>query len=76
MVDEIDRAQRQEQQTRDRAIQEVLKKDQENEQPDEENGIRYCLDCGLDIPKKRLAARPNSVRCVDCQHIKEQRNRR
>ena len=74
-MDEIDRAQRQEQRTRDLAIKAALSNGRETEQPDEENGIRYCLDCGLDIPKKRLVARPDSVRCVDCQHIKEQRNR-
>jgi len=75
-MDEIDRAQRQEQRTRDMAIQAALNKGRETEQPDEEDGIRYCLDCGLDIPNDRLKVRPYSVRCVECKNIKEQRNRR
>lgn len=75
-MDEIDRAQRQEQRTRDLAIKAALNNGREIEQPDEENGIRYCLDCGLDIPNDRLKVRPDSVRCVECKNIKEIRDRR
>lgn len=75
-MDEIDRAQRQEQRTRDMAIKAQLQRDIETDKPDEENGIRYCLDCGLEIPKARLEKRPESVRCVDCKEIQEIRGRR
>ncbi|WP_081443580.1 TraR/DksA family transcriptional regulator [Methylophaga thiooxydans] len=75
MVDVFDRAQEREQKDRDIAIQTVLRSSRETEQPDEENGIRYCLDCGEPIPNKRLEARPDAVRCVDCQNIKAKRER-
>nr|WP_158161713.1 TraR/DksA C4-type zinc finger protein [Vibrio mimicus] len=42
------------------------------EQPDEdEEGNRYCLSCGSEIPKKRIEAQPEAVRCVSCQSRKE-----
>lgn len=75
MVDVFERAQEREQEDRDIAIQAELKRGIETEQPDEENGIRYCLDCGDPIPNKRLEARPDAVRCVECQNIKAKRER-
>lgn len=75
-MDEIDRGQKQEQETRDLAIKAQLQRDVETESPDEENGIRYCLDCGLAIPTARLEKRPQSVRCVECKEIQEIRGRR
>lgn len=41
------------------------------EKPDEVDGIRYCLDCGDPVPKKRLDAEPDAVRCVECQQYHE-----
>lgn len=76
MVDVFDRAQTREQEDRDRAIAEQLRKGRETEQPDEVDGTRYCLDCGHEIDPRRLAFRPESVRCVECQQIKDERNRR
>lgn len=76
MVDVFDRAQEREQKDRDLAIQAELKRGIETEEPDEENGIRYCLDCGLEIPKDRLKARPDAVRCVDCKEMKDRRSKR
>ena len=32
-------------------------------------GIRVCKDCEGDIAAARLAAMPNSVRCIECQTI-------
>jgi len=49
---------------------------QEAEQPLVIEGVRHCIDCGDIIPKARLDARPESVRCIDCKDIKEQRDRR
>lgn len=42
------------------------------EPPDEdEEGNRYCLDCGDLIPEQRLKIVPFAVRCVGCLSIKE-----
>lgn len=76
MVDVFDRAQKREQEDRDLAIQAELKRGIETEEPDEKDGIRYCLDCGLEIPKGRLQARPDAVRCVDCKGMKDIRSKR
>jgi DnaK suppressor protein len=75
-MDDLDRAEQQERQQRQFAIKAALNSGIETEQPDEENGIRYCLDCGMEIPQERLEARPESVRCVDCKQIKEQKDNR
>ncbi len=37
------------------------------------DGIAYCVDCGLDIDARRLEAKPDAVRCVECQEKKERR---
>jgi phage/conjugal plasmid C-4 type zinc finger TraR family protein len=34
-----------------------------------------CRDCGRDIPKERLEAMPEAIRCVDCQRRFEGRHR-
>lgn len=70
-MDILDQAKKREQFERQRAIDNVRKRDIETEQPDEEDGIRYCLDCGGEINLKRLEARPHSVRCVDCKTTRE-----
>ena len=31
-----------------------------------------CADCELVIPEKRLRARPEATRCIDCQSVREQ----
>ena len=46
------------------------------EEPDEDDqGNRYCLDCGDTIPPARVAA-VKAVRCVDCATIRERKNRK
>ena len=30
-----------------------------------------CLDCEEPIPELRLLAKPDAVRCIDCQSLKE-----
>lgn len=42
------------------------------EEPWEEDGVRYCLDCGTSIPVARVDA-VDAVRCVDCQARREHR---
>ena len=78
MVDLYDRAQEREQEDRERAIQNQLLKGRETETPDEdeETGIRYCLDCRHEIDPRRMAFRPESVRCVECQNFKDKRTKR
>jgi len=38
----------------------------ENRDPE----LGRCLECGEDIPKARLLARPESIRCVECLNDK------
>ncbi len=38
------------------------------------DGLHYCLDCGDEIPDARIEAKPDAVRCVDCQGKKERRS--
>lgn len=72
-MDQLDQAKRIEMEQRQREIDAQIAKGAETETPDEEGGIRYCLSCAIEIDKKRLAARPESVRCVDCKTEKEKR---
>lgn len=39
------------------------------------NGKRICIDCEDRLSHKRLKASPNAVRCVECQDLKEKRER-
>lgn len=41
-----------------------------------ENGATWCIDCGVRIPPERLAAKPHAARCVDCQQLHEEEQRR
>jgi DnaK suppressor protein len=70
-VDDADLAQIFEERERDDALAAVLEHDPG--QPCERNGVRYCIDCGDAIDPRRLLARPNAIRCADCQGIHEQR---
>lgn len=38
-----------------------------------EGGYGQCLDCGQNIPLARLQAKPEAVRCVQCQSTHEHR---
>lgn len=45
------------------------------EEPDEdEDGNRYCLDCGDAIPAARVAS-VNAVRCTDCASARERKRK-
>jgi DnaK suppressor protein len=41
---------------------------------DDRYGI--CIDCGEDIPRERLLARPMAIRCASCQVAAESHQRR
>jgi RNA polymerase-binding transcription factor len=71
-MDQLDHAKELEIKQREIAL-EAHFKNQKEEPPHEVDGIRYCLDCDDEIPKKRLQARPEAVRCIDCKSDKEKR---
>jgi len=72
-MDQLDRAKQIEMRQRQQALESQRAKARETEAPDEVGGVRYCLDCGDAIPKARLTARPESVRCVECKGFTEKR---
>ncbi len=37
------------------------------------DGVHICIDCGDEIPAGRIEARPDALRCVDCQGKKERK---
>ncbi len=37
------------------------------------DSLGFCLDCGDEIPEKRLIAQPGCIRCVDCLEAKGRR---
>lgn len=75
MADAIDTAQHLDELYRESAIINALRHVNE-EDPLIINGVRYCLDCEMPIPLKRLENEPKAVRCVSCQTIKEKRFRK
>lgn len=36
-------------------------------------GYGICIECGVDIPYRRLLAYPTAKRCIDCQRLHEER---
>lgn len=75
-MDEADHAGIAETMERERALANQRAAARERERPREVAGRRYCLGCGEPLQAQRIAARPESVRCVDCQEQSEQQNRR
>jgi len=74
-MDDADRAKEREMAHRDRALANELAAHMESEPPLIIDGRRCCIDCEEPIPEERLAARPDSVRCIECKQIKEQKQR-
>ena len=75
MTDLFDRAQQQEQESRDRTLGNQLAR-RCTETPDQDSaGNRFCLSCGEQIASERRAAAPDAVRCVPCQSWKENAGR-
>jgi DnaK suppressor protein len=71
MTDLFDRAQKNEQETRDRDLANQLAR-RVTETPDQDAvGNRFCLSCGEQIARDRLEAAPDAVRCVPCQSWQE-----
>ncbi len=76
MTDIADRAQVREQLNLNHALTRQAERAAAREQPFEIEGKRVCLDCFEPLGKKRLKANPDAVRCVECQELKEQLERR
>ena len=75
MTDLFDRAQKNEQETRDRDLANQLAR-RVTETPDQDAaGNRFCLSCGEQIAAERLQAEPAAVRCVPCQSRNEKAGR-
>ncbi|MDM5132927.1 TraR/DksA C4-type zinc finger protein [Aeromonas piscicola] len=75
MTDLFDRAQKQEQENRDRDLANQLAR-RRIETPDQDAaGNRFCLSCGEQIASDRLGAAPDAVRCVPCQSWCEHQGR-
>lgn len=66
-----EQAARAEAQAREEAIERARRI--EAEAPRERDGVRYCLGCDDPIDARRLAARPQAVRCLYCQQDEERR---
>jgi DnaK suppressor protein len=70
-VDVFDRAQENDQLFRELALREHFA----GRVKDQEERVMDCIDCGDEIAPARLKALPNAVRCLDCQEIKERKER-
>jgi len=70
-MDECDLAARREEHYRDIAILRARTASSEEEPLYDSEGKRICVECEKRIPQKRLKARPEAVRCVECQARKE-----
>jgi len=72
-MDDADRAKTLEMAAREAALNRQRSRAMERDRPLIINGERCCRDCGDPIPAARLAARPESVRCLRCKEDKERR---
>jgi DnaK suppressor protein len=77
-MDIIDQAQQNDREFNEKALTEILKRRNlydllYDEKPLIVDGVHYCLDCGDEIPAARIAAKPNALRCIDCQAKKERK---
>ena len=54
-------------------LEALLHVQQNNYEPEQYNhdGEVICIDCDLPIQPKRLRAKPNAARCIDCQELWE-----
>lgn len=68
-MDDIDRAQRREEENR----QDALAAQHRRAHPEDEDtpSAKWCIDCGEPIPELRRQVVPGCTRCVDCQQFAE-----
>lgn len=74
-MDILDDAKKAEMEDRDRALANHFARAKDPAQ-DIENGIVFCIRCGVEVERERLDVKPDAARCVDCQTIHEQQERR
>lgn len=74
MSDDVDRAGELEEQQRASSLRARASNVVELPRHDGE-GKRICLDCEERLSQKRLKAAPQAVRCVECQDVREKRER-
>ena len=72
MSKQLDLAQEVEQRQRDEALARQAEVASVTEQPFEIDGKRVCLDCVEPLLAERLDAKPDAVRCVECQTFHEE----
>lgn len=71
----IDRAQKNREQQERNTIN--AHKTRIKETPDiDEHGRHWCVGCEEPIPLERILAHADAVRCIDCQSLKEQKERK
>jgi phage/conjugal plasmid C-4 type zinc finger TraR family protein len=67
-MDEIDRVQAASEVYQEAALQFHRHKRAQEPQPEGNAGEkRKCIDCKETIPRARIEAKPNAVRCIGCQ---------
>ena len=68
-MDEIDLAQQREECERAETLRRVRNSAADEDSPSPDGGEEpvICRDCGAPIPRERLAAQRQAVRCIDCQ---------
>lgn len=76
MSKQFDLAQEVEQRQRDEALARFAEAVAATEPQLMIDGVRACLDCFEPLTKKRLEAKPDAVRCVECQALHEEQDRR
>ena len=73
-MDILDKAKELEMEDRKRAVAEQKRKTKEPAQ-NVVGGEVLCIDCDKQINAKRLTAKPEAARCIDCQSTYELRER-
>ncbi len=71
MTDVIDRACEREEEMRQDALAELARRNRQTAC----ESARFCAGCEVEIPEGRRQAVPGTQLCVDCQGLKEERER-
>lgn len=75
-MDIVDRAQEREEHLRREALHAHAAAEDGEIARCDRDGYRICADCFDRLTAKRLRAKPEAARCVDCQDLYEQKRRR
>jgi DnaK suppressor protein len=66
-MDELDRAQAVSEIYEAAAMRTLFNKRKQMPLPDSNTEVRRCTNCNEIIPRARIEANPNAVRCIGCQ---------